>query len=110
MYIEHPHDLGREEAIERIDDFLEGLMRRQQPGGITITNPEKRWDGNTMDFSFTAAKGLFGASIRGLLRVEDDHVIMEVDLPPLVRSFVGEDRIRDAVSRELGRLLDGRTA
>jgi hypothetical protein len=107
MHIEHPHELGREEAIERIDDFLEGLMRRQPPGGITIKDPEKRWDGNTMAFSFTAAKGLFGTSIRGLLRVEDDRVVMETDLPPLVRGFVGEDRIRDAISRELGRLLDG---
>jgi len=105
MYIEEPHELGQQEAIERIDSFLEALMERQPPGGVTIKNPTKRWDGNTMHFSFTAAKGFFGTTIRGLLRVEDDRVVMDSELPGLVRSVVGEDRIREVISRELVRLL-----
>ncbi len=110
MYIEEPHDLGEQEAIERIDRFLEGLMQQQPPGGVTIKNPAKSWDGNTMSFSFTAAKGFFGTTIRGLLRVEENRVIMDTELPAMVRGVVGEDRIREAISRELGRLLGGRRA
>ncbi len=52
-----------------------------------------------MSFSFTAAKGFFGTTIRGVLRVETRSVIMDAELPALVRSVVGEDRIRDT-SRE----------
>jgi len=37
--------------------------------------------------------------------VEDDRVVMDSELPGLVRSVVGEDRIREVISRELGRLL-----
>ena len=85
-------------------------MQEPPPGGVTIRNPAKSWDGNTMSFSFTAAKGFFGTTIRGLLRVEPDRVIMDAELPALVRSVVGEDRIRDTVARELGRLLGGRRA
>lgn len=107
MYIEEPHELGEQEAIGRIDRFLEALMEQQPPGGVTIRDPAKSWDGNTMRFSFTAAKGFFGTTIRGLLRVEDDRVVMDAELPALVRSVVGEDRIRDTISRELGRLLGG---
>ena len=107
MYIEEPHDLGQQEAIERIDHFLDGLMQQAPPGGVTIKNPAKSWDGNTMDFSFTAAKGFFGTTIRGQVRVEDDRVIMDTELPALVRNLIGEDRIRDTISRELGRLLGG---
>jgi hypothetical protein len=110
MYIEEPHELGRQEAIGRIDGFLEELMQQQPPGGITIKNPQKQWDGNAMRFSFTAAKGFFGTTIEGVLRVEDDRVIMESELPGLVRTLVGEDRIRDTIARELGRLLDKRRA
>lgn len=105
MYIEEPHDLGQREAIDRIDSFLDGLMQQQPPGGVQIKDPAKSWDGNTMSFSFTAAKGFFGTTIRGRLQVEDDRVIMDTELPPLVRSVVGEDRIREVISRELGRLL-----
>jgi hypothetical protein len=110
MYIEEAHDLGQQEAIERIDSFLDALMEQQPPGGVTIKDPAKSWDGNTMNFSFTAAKGFFGTTIRGLLRVEHDLVIMDAELPALVRSVVGEDRIRDVISRELGRVLAGRRA
>ncbi len=105
MYIEEPHDLGQQEAIARIDSFLEALMQQQPPGGVTIKNPAKRWDGNTMHFSFTASKGFFGTTIRGQLHVEDNRVVMDSDLPALVRSVVGEDRIREVISRELGRVL-----
>jgi hypothetical protein len=105
MHIEEQHQLGQAEAISRIDSFLDALMERQPPGGVTIRNPQKSWSGNTMEFSFTAAKGLFGTSISGRMQVEDDRVVVDSELPALVRSFVGEDRIRDVISRELGRLL-----
>jgi len=105
MHIEEEHGLGQQEAKERIDSFLEALMQRRPPGGVAIRNPEKAWNGNTMDFSFTAAKGLFGTSISGRMRVEDDRVVVDSELPVLVRSFVGEDRIKETISRELARLL-----
>lgn len=108
MHIEERHELGQQEAISRLDGFLDALMERQPPGGITIKNPEKAWNGNTMDFSFSAAKGLFGTSISGRMRVEDDRVVVDSELPVLIRSFVGEDRIREVVSRELARLLSDR--
>ena len=105
MKIEQLHALGREEAANRIDHFLENLMQRQPPGGVTVKNPRKDWVGHTMNFSFTAAKGLFGTMISGLMHVHDDRVVVESELPALVRSFVGEDRIRATISRELGRIL-----
>jgi hypothetical protein len=108
MPIEERHQLGQQEAISRIDGFLDALMQREPPAGITVKNPEKSWSGNVMDFSFTAAKGLFGISIAGRMVVEDDRVVVDSELPALVRSFVGEDRIKDALSRELARLLSAR--
>jgi hypothetical protein len=105
MRIEQPHSLGREEASHRIDRFLDNLMRRQPPGGVTVKDPHKSWAGHTMNFSFTAAKGLFGTAIRGLMHVHDDRVVVESELPVLVKSFVGEGRIKEVISRELGRIL-----
>jgi hypothetical protein len=105
MRIEQPHSLGREEASERIDRSLDNLMRRQPTGGVTVKDPQKSWVGHTMNFSFTAAKGFFGTAISGLMHVHDDLVVVESELPALVKSFVGEGRIRDVISRELGRIL-----
>ncbi len=105
MQIEQPHDLGEAKAITRIDHFLDDLMRRQPPGGVTIKDAWKEWDGNRMNFSFAAGKGFLSTTISGVMEVMEDRVVLTSKLPALVRSFVGEDRIRDVIARELGRIL-----
>jgi len=105
MQIEQPHDLGETKAIRRIDHFLDDLMRRQPPGGVTIRDARKEWDGNRMEFSFAAAKGLFSTTIRGVMEVTGDRVVLTSELPALVRGIVGEDRIRETIARELARIL-----
>lgn len=107
MRIEQTHTLGQQNAISRIDQFLDSLMRQQPPGGVTIKDPQKEWDGNRMNFSFTAAKGMFGATIKGLMEVTEDRVVVDSELPALIKGFVGEQRIQDTISKELGRLLSG---
>jgi hypothetical protein len=104
MRIEQPHTLGQQEAINRIDHFLDRLVQ-EPPGGVTIKDARKDWDGNRMTFSFTAAKGFFGTSIRGLMEVLADRVIVESELPGFVKSILGEERIQHAISTELESML-----
>jgi Putative polyhydroxyalkanoic acid system protein (PHA_gran_rgn) len=104
MHIEQAHTLGRQEAMSRIDQFLDRLVQAP-PGGVTIKDARKDWDGNRMTFSFTAAKGPFGTSVRGLMDVMDDRVVVESELPRLVKSLLGEDRIQHAISNGLEDML-----
>jgi hypothetical protein len=105
MHIEQPHTLGREVAKSRIDQFLDRLVANP-PGGVTITGARRDWDGDRMNFAFTAAKGFLGTSIAGVMHVTDDLVVVESELPALVRNLLGEDRIRHAVATELGAMLN----
>jgi hypothetical protein len=105
MRVEQRHDLGQAEAIRRVDGFLDELMARQAPGRITITNARKSWAGNRMDFSFNAGKGFFATNLAGNMVVTDDAVVVESHLPGIVKSFVGEDKIREVIGRELARVL-----
>jgi hypothetical protein len=105
MQIEQRHDLGQREAIARIDRFLDELMQRQPPGGITIKSARKDWTGNRMSFSIAASKGFFGTTIEGVMEVSADRVVVDSDLPALVKGIVGEDRIREVIAGELGRIL-----
>lgn len=41
MHIERRHNVGKEEAIHKIDTFLNDLMRRQFPGDVTIKEASK---------------------------------------------------------------------
>jgi hypothetical protein len=104
MRIEQPHALGRQEAISRVDRFLDRLIQ-EPPGGVTVKNPRKDWDGNRMTFSIGIAKGFFGITFRGSMDVTDDCVVLEADVPPLVRSILGEDRIRKVIADHLGTVL-----
>jgi|WetSurMetagenome_2_1015567.scaffolds.fasta_scaffold38887_1 hypothetical protein len=104
MRIEHAHSLGQAAAISRIDQFLERVVQNP-PGGVTIKEARKDWTGNRMNFSFTAAKGFLGTSIKGVMDVLDDKVVVESELPSLVKSFVGEEKIRQAIAEGLGQML-----
>jgi Putative polyhydroxyalkanoic acid system protein (PHA_gran_rgn) len=105
MYIERRHNVGKEEAIHKIDSFLDDLMRRQFPGGITIKEPVKGWSDDAMHFSFKARKGFIGAKISGVIRVNDGSIIMDSDLPGLVTAFVSEDTIRNVINKQLDDLF-----
>jgi len=105
MRIEQSHNLGQEAAIGRIDRFLEKIAQNP-PGGVTVMDARKDWDGHRMNFSFTAAKGFLGTTISGVMDVLDDKVVIESELPSLVKSFVGEDRIRSAIADGLGKMLE----
>jgi hypothetical protein len=105
MHIERNHNVGKEEAIHKINVFLDDLMRRQFPGGVTIKEPSKSWSDNAMNFSFNAKKGFFGTTISGVIRVNDDSVVIDSDLPGLVTTFLSEDKIRDAINEQLDSLF-----
>lgn len=105
MYIERRHNVGKEEAIHKIDSFLDDLVHRPFPGGITIKEPFKSWSDEAMHFSFKARKGFIGATISGVIRVNDDSVIMDSDLPGLVTAFVSEETIRDVINKQLDGLF-----
>src|SRR5437773_7615621 len=101
MHIERNHDLGKEDAVHKIDTFLDDLMSRKVPGGITIKEPSKSWSDNVMRFSFKARKGFIGTTISGAIQVNDDYVVMDCDLPGVVTAFVPEDKIRNVINEQL---------
>jgi hypothetical protein len=105
MHIERRHNVGKEEAIHKINTFLDDLMRRQFPGNVTIKEPSRSWSDDAMRFSFKAKKGFFGATISGVIRVNDDSVIMDSDLPGVVTAFVSEDNIRNVINEQLDGLF-----
>jgi len=104
MRIERPHTLGRQEATNRVDRVLDRLIQ-EPPGGVTIKDARKDWDGHRMTFSFAIVKGFFTTSFRGSMDVMDDRVVVESELPPLVRTFLGEERIGQVISDHLGNIL-----
>ena len=105
MRIEQKHTLGREEAIRRINVFVEDLLRKEPPAGVKVTEVTKNWTGDSMRFSFTAKKGFFGATIAGTVQVADTLVTLEAELPGILTAFVPEEKISGDVRGQLAKVL-----
>jgi hypothetical protein len=104
MRIEQPHALGQQEAIGRVNGLLDRLIKNP-PGGATIKEIRKRWDGERLTFSFAVSRGFLGAEFSGTMDVTDDRVVVASELPALVKGFVGEERIRQVIADHLGTVL-----
>ena len=94
LRIEVKHNLGRERAIEKIDRFFDKLPDLKHPAGISIVDASRSWQDNVMNISFKAKKGFIRLNVTGEATVDEDVVIIEINLPPIVASFISEDQIR----------------
>ncbi len=105
MRVEIRHELGESEAIRRVDEFLDDLVRRDFHGGVKIKNATRSWTGNRLALSCTLAKGLFDTRLSGTVEVTDRIVTLDTVIPGLLATFVGEDRVRTVVEHELTPIL-----
>ncbi len=75
------------------------------PAGISISSPKRNWSGNVMALSFKARKGILGVEIKGRITVNDDNVIIEVGIPPILATFVSAETIRTMLTQKAEALL-----
>ncbi|MPR35935.1 polyhydroxyalkanoic acid system family protein [Salmonirosea aquatica] len=105
MRVERSHKASQQEAIRKIDSFLDELMKRDFPGGVVVKEPTKSWSGNTMDFSFKLKKGLMSTRLAGNIQVENGKIIMNSEVPGLIRTFVSEEKISDVIGQQIDSLF-----
>ena len=79
LIVSIPHRLGREEAMRR----LKAGLTRAATSVPMLNVDEERWEDNRMIFRVRA----LGQAASGHVDVADDHVRLEVTLPPLLQRF-----------------------
>ncbi len=105
MKITLPHYTTQQEAIKKIDDSLNELMK-QKFHGVDIIDPEKNWDGNIMRFSFTVQRLFLTLDFAGTVIVTNQEVIGEGDVPPIVTTFFSEDKIRKTIKEKFNDIFN----
>lgn len=91
-----PHQLGRQQATERIHHFIEQL---REDYGDQVSNLSQSWNGNALDFGFHA----YGLAIQGTMTVNDEHLQLDGNLP--TAAFLFKGKIESAIRKELSKLL-----
>jgi Putative polyhydroxyalkanoic acid system protein (PHA_gran_rgn) len=88
-----------------VDDSTDQLFRGMPGSPLQLLDQQKHWEGTTMHFSFTGKMGFFTAPLRGTVLVTDKDVTVEVDLPPLLKSFIPEQKIEESIKSRVRGLL-----
>jgi Putative polyhydroxyalkanoic acid system protein (PHA_gran_rgn) len=94
LIVSIPHRLGREEAARRLKT---GLTRAATSVPM-LSVDEERWESDRMIFRVRA----LGQAASGHVDVADDHVRVEVTLPPLLQRFA---EMAQSAIRNRGSLL-----
>ncbi len=93
---EVPHELGAQEATERLKSFLEQVQERYQD---QVSNLSGDWNENVLTFSLTT----YGFTIDGTLTVEEQLARLTGNLPMAASFFRG--KIEESIAGELQRAL-----
>ncbi len=90
------HRLGREEALKRMQSFLQQVQIQQ---ANVLKDMRGEWQNNTLTFAFQA----MGMAIDGTMRVEENEVVTAGQLPFAASFFRG--KIEQTIRDEMGRVL-----
>ena len=96
MSLAIPHELGSEEATERVTRLAAKIHDRYKDQAKDL---EESWEGNTLNFSFRS----MGMNFKGDVTVEDSEVKMTGDLPFAAMMFKG--KIEQAVREQMTKTL-----
>ena len=91
-----PHNLGQDDAVERIKGFMPRVRDHYQG---QVKDIEESWDGNTLSFGFRT----MGMTIQGQIVVEQSEANVEAELPFAAIAFKGmiEKSLRDNLTKLL---------
>ena len=94
--IEVAHEVGQEEATERLKGFFQKVREKYQ---AQITDLEESWDDNQLAFSFKT----YGFTIKGTGTVLAENVEFTGELPFAAVAFKG--KIEESIRGELTKVL-----
>lgn len=99
-----PHNKPKQEVINTVDRAASDLFATAA-GPVQLVDQKKNWAGSTMNFSFTGKMGFISVPMSGTVEVDDRNVTVDVDLPPMVKQFLGEEKIKTQVEQRVKGLL-----
>lgn len=105
MRVTVTHNKGLQGAKKLVDESATEAFKGAPGVPIQIVDQEKRWEGDTMHFSFTGKMGFFSAPIKGWVYVTEKDVTIECELPGILKQFMPEDKLKTSIESRVRGLL-----
>lgn len=100
-----PHTRTIAEVKASVDQGFERIFAGLPLDAVKLTDQQRAWSGDTLNFSFSANPGFMKIPISGSVRVEERQVVIDLDLPSFLSHFIAEDKIKTAVETQVRGLL-----
>ena len=95
-----------EQAVKPIvDQGIDQLLAGAGGKSVQIVDQKKIWEGPVMTFSCTAKVGFISVPLAATVTVDDTNVTVDCDLPPMVKNFVGEDKVSAIVEENVRKMI-----
>lgn len=102
-----PHHKTQQEVVARLDKAVDDLFAHGIGGAVSIIDPRKDWTGSTMTFSLTGQMGFIKVPISGTAMVDDVNVTVICELPPVIKSFIGEAKVQSGIEKKMAQIVAG---
>ena len=104
MTVNVTHSKQKSQVVEILDRPLSALFAGVI-SGFEIAEELRTWNESVMTFSFIGRVGFISIPLAGTMDVRETLVIVDVDLPPVVKMFVGEDKVKAGLEKEILALI-----
>lgn len=100
-----PHHKTKQEVTGMIDKAAGDLFAHGVGAAVQIVDPKKEWSDSTMKFSLTGRMGFISVPLSGTIAVDDVNVTVTCDLPPMLKNFVGEAKVRAGIEQKMKEIV-----
>lgn len=106
MIITCEHKTDKTAAIEKIDNFLEELKKREWPKKVKIIYSNKEWKYEVMNFVVIFKKGMMQDTVTGEITVSGAQVTLNSELTEFIREMITEEKIKSVIDENFKKLFN----
>lgn len=104
MRITVSHNQPKQQVKAEVDRSFDDLFRGVGGLPLQIVDEQRNWNGDTLNFSFSAKVGFLSAPIRGIVEVTDRDITVDADLG-LLEKLLPVSQTRSAIESRVRGLL-----
>jgi hypothetical protein len=106
MNMEYKHNLDKAAAKEKIETHISKLEDMRFSGGYAIEDVKSYWTGDDLQVSFNLKKNVINRQIEGFIKVKNNLIIIDVEIPDIINNLVTEENLKKIISRNLENILN----
>lgn len=105
MRVTVSHNKPVNEVMRSVDQGFDTIFQGIAIGAVQFSDQKRSWDGQTLNFSFTARAGFLNVPLKGWVLVEDKNVVIDIDLPGFLNNLIPEAKVKAAIEGQVKGLL-----